>query len=42
LQVRLPSLQFGASLVDCAGWNAVHIDDEWENAARAGLTIVSG
>jgi len=31
----------GASLMDCAGRNVVHIDDDWENATKAGLPIVS-
>lgn len=30
----------GASLMDCVGRNVVHIDDDWENAAEAGLSIV--
>jgi len=32
----------GASLVDCAGRRAVHIDDDWEHAAQVGLTVVRG
>ena len=31
----------GASLVDCAGRDVVHIDDDWEHAAEAGLEIVT-
>src|SRR5690606_7032185 len=30
----------GASLMDCAGREVVHIDDDWEQAAAAGLPIV--
>jgi hydroxyacylglutathione hydrolase len=32
----------GASLMDCVGRSVVHIDDDWENAAKAGLAIVDG
>ena len=32
----------GASLMDCAGRKVVHIDDDWEHAAEAGLDIVTG
>jgi glyoxylase-like metal-dependent hydrolase (beta-lactamase superfamily II)/rhodanese-related sulfurtransferase len=31
----------GASLMDCVGRDVVHIDDDWDNAAEAGLPIVS-
>jgi len=31
----------GASLMDCAGRHVVHIDDDWEHAADAGLDIVT-
>jgi hydroxyacylglutathione hydrolase len=30
----------GASLMDCAGHRVVHVDDDWDNAADAGLSIV--
>jgi rhodanese-related sulfurtransferase len=30
----------GASLMDCVGRAVVHIDDDWEQAAKAGLPIV--
>ena len=32
----------GASLMDCAGRHVVHIDDDWDNAAGAGLRVVAG
>ena len=32
----------GASLMDCVGRDVVHIDDDWEHAAEAGLPIVQG
>ncbi|MGE0793968.1 MAG: rhodanese-like domain-containing protein [Acidimicrobiia bacterium] len=32
----------GASLMDCAGRDVVHIDDDWEHAAAAGITIAGG
>ena len=32
----------GASLMDCAGRDVVHIDDDWEHAADSGLDIVEG
>ena len=31
----------GASLMDCAGRDVVHIDDDWENASQAGLDITT-
>ena len=31
----------GASLMDCAGRDVVHIDDDWDHAADAGLDIVT-
>ena len=31
----------GASLMDCAGRAVVHIDDDWEHAAQAGLDVVT-
>jgi hydroxyacylglutathione hydrolase len=32
----------GASLMDCAGRDVVHIDDEWDNAGKSGNPITSG
>jgi hydroxyacylglutathione hydrolase len=32
----------GASLLDGAGRDVVHIDDDWEHAAEAGLPIEPG
>lgn len=32
----------GASLMDCVGRDVVHIDDDWDNAAPAGLDLVDG
>jgi len=31
----------GASLMDCAGRDVVHIDDDWDNASKAGLDITT-
>ncbi len=31
----------GASLMDCVGRDVVHIDDDWDHAAEAGLDIVT-
>jgi len=31
----------GASLMDCAARDVVHIDDDWDNASKAGLEITS-